>query len=220
MTKIKICGITTYKDALFAAEMGADMLGFNFFKRSPRYITPDAALAICDPLRAELGKACPLLVGVFVNEVVGNISAVTIKVGLDAAQLSGDESDAMLLELRGIAFKAIKPPNEALALDDVDYYLQTFPNNERMPSLLVDAYHPQLQGGTGIQVSHDIAVAVKEKVPRMMLAGGLSPDNVAEYVSAIEPWGVDVASGVEQEGQPGIKDHAMIKTFIEAVQFA
>lgn len=220
MTKVKICGITTYKDALFAAEMGADMLGFNFFKRSPRYITPDAALAICDPLRDELGKQCPVLVGVFVNEVVGNISAITIKVGLDAAQLSGDESDAMLAELRGIGFKAIKPASKATALEDVEYYTRSFPHNERLPSLLVDAYHPQLHGGTGEPVNNDVALAVKERVPRMMLAGGLSPDNVAERVSAVEPWGVDVASGVEPEGQPGIKDHAMVKTFIEAVQFA
>jgi phosphoribosylanthranilate isomerase len=216
MTKVKICGITTLEDALMAAEAGADMLGLNFYKQSPRYLTPQAALAVCDALRAEWGSDCPVLVGVFVNELVSTVSAITAQVGLAFAQLSGDESDAMLAELHGIGFKAIRPLNLAQALDDVQYFGQTMPQSDRAPSLLLDAYHPSLYGGTGEAASVEVALAVKEQVPRLMLAGGLNPENVAERVAAIAPWGVDVASGVESE--PGVKDPAMVRAFIEAAK--
>jgi len=220
MTRVKICGLTTFEDALAAAQAEADMLGFNFYKRSPRYITPEAAQPICDSLRTQLGAACPVLVGVFVNEVVGIISAITRKVGLNAAQLSGDESDDMLRELRGIGFKAIRPMNLAQALDDVHYFNPHFPTNEKFPSLLLDAYHSQLYGGTGEQASTEVALAVRAEVPRLMLAGGLTPENVTERVNAIQPWGVDVASGVEVEDQPGKKDSAKVQAFIQAAKGA
>jgi phosphoribosylanthranilate isomerase len=217
-TRVKICGLTTFEDALACAEAGADLIGFNFFKRSPRYIEPVKALAICDGLREQLGTGCPVLVGVFANEIVGTISAVTIKVGLAFAQLSGDESDEMLKELRGIGFKGIRPMNEAMALEDVNYYRPYFPVDERVPSLLLDAYHPKLYGGTGEQASTEVAQAVKVEVPRLMLAGGLTPENVAGRVQAIQPWGVDVASGVEPTDQPGVKDHGKVKAFIQAAK--
>jgi phosphoribosylanthranilate isomerase len=216
MTKVKICGITIFDDALTAAEAGADLLGLNFYKQSPRYIKPDDARDICRALRAQLGPACPALVGVFVNELVSNVSMITAHVGLDFAQLSGDESDAMVAELFGIGFKAIRPMNMAMALDDAQYFRKTMPTNERAPSLLLDAYHPKLYGGTGEEASIEVALAVKEQVPRLMLAGGLNPDNVAGRITAIEPWGVDVASGVESE--PGIKDAALMRAFIAAAK--
>jgi phosphoribosylanthranilate isomerase len=220
MTRVKICGLTTFDDALGAAQAGADLLGFNFYKKSPRYIKPEDAQPICDNLRADLGASCPLLVGVFANEVVGLISAITRKVGLNAAQLSGDESDDMLRELRGIGFKGIRPMNLAAAQDDVNYFRTQFPTNERLPSLLLDAYHPQLYGGTGEQASVEVALAVKAEVARLMLAGGLTPDNVAERVNAIRPWGVDVASGVEVDDQPGQKDLSKVTAFIQAAKGA
>src|SRR3982750_1543943 len=129
--KIKICGITRIEDALAAAQAGADLLGFNFYKKSPRYITPEDAAAVCDQLRAQVVAACPILVGVFVNEVVGVISAITRKAGLNCAQLHGDESEAMIKELYGIGFKAIRPMNLAQALDDVNYFKSQFPTDER-----------------------------------------------------------------------------------------
>src|SRR5690606_6281463 len=146
------------------------------------------------------------------------ISAIPNDVGLNFAQLSGDESDAMLAELRGIGFKAIRPMNLQLALDDVDYFSRSMPTSERAPSLLLDAYHPKLYGGTGEQASVDVAVAVKARVPRLMLAGGLTAENVAERVAAIQPWGVDVASGVEVDGRPGVKDSAKMRAFIAAAK--
>jgi phosphoribosylanthranilate isomerase len=218
--KVKICGITRFEDALAATEAGVDLLGFNFYKKSPRYVTPEAAASICDSLRAQVGNACPMLVGVFVNEVVGVISAITRKAGLNCAQLHGDESEAMLKELYGIGFKAIRPLNLAQALDDVNYFRSQFPTDERWPSLLLDAYHPNLYGGTGEQASTEVALAVKAQVPRLMLAGGLTPENVGGRVQAIQPWGVDTASGVEVDGQPGIKDAAKIYAFVDVVRQA
>ncbi len=217
--KVKICGLTTLEDAVMAVEAGADLLGFNFYPQSPRYIAPEAATAICDMLRAELGPDCPMLVGVFVNTTVSEISRITNQVGLDFAQLSGDETDDMLIELRGIAFKAIRPMNQAMALEDVEYFSQHLPGDERAPSLLLDAYHPKLFGGTGEQASTEVALGVKERIPRLMLAGGLTPENVAERVAAIRPWGVDVASGVEA-GTPGVKDAAKVREFIAAAHNA
>ncbi|MBL8155330.1 MAG: phosphoribosylanthranilate isomerase [Anaerolineae bacterium] len=218
MVKVKICGMMTLEDARLASAAGADLLGFNFYKKSPRYIAPDAAFQICDALRAELGSRCPVLIGLFVNEVAGVISAVTRKVGLNGAQLSGDESDALLKELYGIGYKAIRPMNRAQALDDVEYFRPQFPTNPQFPSLLLDAYHPQLYGGTGEQASVEVALAVKAVVPRLMLAGGLTPENVGERIENIQPWGVDVASGVEIEGQPGRKDPERVRAFIDAVR--
>jgi phosphoribosylanthranilate isomerase len=216
--KVKICGLTDIDNAFEVAEAGADLLGFNFYHASPRYIIPDAAVAICDALRAEFGDDCPALVGVFVNATVGDISIITNKVGLDFAQLSGDETADMLIELRGIGFKSIQPMNKAMALDDVQYFSKHMPSDERAPSLLLDAYHPRLRGGTGEEASTEVALAVKELVPRLLLAGGLHPDNVANRVAAIEPWGVDVASGVESE--PGMKDIDKVNAFIQAVKGA
>lgn len=218
MTKVKICGITSLDDALACAEAGADMLGFNFHRQSPRYITPDDAMVVCESLRVELGADCPALVGVFVNEPVSRISAITNDVGLNFAQLSGDESGAMLAELRGIGFKAIRPMNLQMALDDVNYFSRSMPTSERAPSLLLDAYHPKLYGGTGEKASVEVALAVRERVPRLMLAGGLTPENVTERVAVIRPWGVDVASGVEAFDQPGVKDIGRVRAFIEAAR--
>lgn len=217
--KVKICGITNLDDAVIAIEASADMLGLNFYKPSPRYIEPDAAQKLCDVLRDELGDECPILVGVFANETVDNISTITNKVGLDFAQLSGDETDDMMIELRGIAFKGIRPMNLKFALDDVKYFSEHMPADERAPSILLDAYHPKLYGGTGDKASVEVALAIKEKVPRLMLAGGLTPENIAKRVAAIRPWGVDVASGVES-GKPGIKDAEKVWAFIREAKNA
>lgn len=217
MTKVKICGITTLDDALYAAEAGADLLGFNFFKKSPRYLPPEDAQKIVHALREELKEHCPALVGIFVNMTHSDVSNVLHQTGITFAQLSGDESDEMIRELRGKGYKAIQPITTNMATDDAKYYSPYFPKDERIPSLLVDAYHPNLRGGTGEQVSAAIALAAKTIAPRLMLAGGLTPDNVVERIESILPWGVDVASGVEGE-TPGIKDPEKIMAFITAAK--
>lgn len=219
MTRIKICGVTSLDNALACAEAGADLLGLNFYARSPRCITPDAARAIADGLRDALGDRCPLLVGVFVNAPADEIVHVLAAAGLDAAQLSGDEPPETLhaLDQRGI--KALRPRDPAEAETLALGYAPYAPLDDRLPSLLVDAYHPALYGGTGESASLDVVQAAMARVPRLMLAGGLAPENVGERVSALRPWGVDVASGVEN-GTPGVKDLARVRAFVAAVRAA
>lgn len=217
MTRIKICGIKTLGDALTAAEAGADMLGLNFYPPSPRAITWDDARRLVADLRSTLGTVCPVIVGLFVNEEWQVIVAAGMMVDFDFAQLSGDEPRDTLARLAGNAVKAIRPQNREEALAGIGAYVPYAPDDERMPSLILDAYHPTLYGGTGEQASTDVALAVKARVPRLMLAGGLTPENVAERVTAIQPWGVDVASGVEN-GVTGRKDIGRMRAFIDAVR--
>ena len=219
MTQVKICGIRSSENALMAARAGADLIGLNFYPGSPRYITPEGARDIVRQLRAELGDACPALVGVFVNASAEEVRAIVERADLDYAQLSGDEPPATLHELSGIAFKAIRPENESAALTEIERLRSAFPECGNAPSILLDAYNPTLYGGTGESASETIALAVKAAAPRMMLAGGLKPDNVAERLRQIAPWGVDVASGVEA-GTPGVKDRSAVSAFIKAVRTA
>jgi phosphoribosylanthranilate isomerase len=213
MTRIKICGITTLEDALACAN--ADMLGFNFYQKSPRYIQPEAARVIANELRQRLGNNCPQLIALFVNANPNLMLDVVETAAMDAIQLSGDETPDMLADLNFPVYKAIRPRSQAEAETLASSY--PMPEDINLPTLLVDAYHKELYGGTGEQASVDIARAVKCLAPRMMLAGGLTPENIAERVQAIQPWGVDVASGVET-GQPGIKDHVKVRAFIDAIR--
>ena len=219
MTRIKICGIRTAENALMVARVGADMIGLNFYAKSPRYIDPAAAREVVSSLRRELGEDAPAIVGVFVNSSVGEVRAIAAEVGLDYAQLNGDELAEFVGALPGLAFKAIRPVDENAARAELAALESTFVASADAPSVLLDAYNPKLYGGTGETASASIAAAVKAAVPRMMLAGGLNPENVAERVRKLKPWGVDVASGVEA-GAPGIKDEAKVREFIRAVRVA
>lgn len=219
MTHVKICGIRSSENALMVAQAGADLIGLNFYPKSPRYVAPEQAREMVSQLRAELGDACPALVGVFVNASADEVRAIVERVGLDYAQLSGDEPPETLHELSGIAFKAIRPEDDAAALEQIERLGSAFPEYADAPSILLDSYNPALYGGTGETANDSIALAVKGAAPRMMLAGGLNPDIVAERVRRIAPWGVDVASGVEA-GRPGIKDESAVSAFINAVRAA
>lgn len=216
MVIVKICGITTLEDGLAAAEAGADLLGLNFYRKSPRFIEVEAAAQIAARLRAALGPNSPLLVGLFVNEAAGRISTTMEAVGFKAVQLSGDESPELLSELRHTAYKAIRPRTPAEAAADAALFAPLGTDDPRLPALLVDAYHPGLYGGTGTSASTDVFSAAQGS--RVMLAGGLTPDNVAERVAELKPWGVDVASGVELDGQPGRKDPAKMRAFVDAAK--
>ncbi len=219
MTKIKVCGIRTADNALMVARAGVDMIGLNFYPKTPRHIEPAIARDVVSRLRLELGGACPIVVGVFVNASVSDIRAISAEVGLDYAQLNGDESADFVGALPGLAFKAIRPADERAASAEVAALACAFLDDADAPSVLLDAFNPKLYGGTGETTSVSIAQAVCETAPRMMLAGGLKPENVAERLRAIKPWGVDVASGVEA-GTPGIKDEAKLRAFIDAVRSA
>ena len=219
MTKIKICGLRSLDNALMTAEAGVDMLGLNFYEGTPRCVDPGAAHEIAVGLRQRLGEQCPILVGLFVNAPVSRVRQIAADVGLDFVQLHGDEPPQFASRLQGLAFKSIRPRGKDHAIAELAAFAPTFPDDGRAPSLLVDAFNPMLYGGTGETASLDIAQAVRGAVPRMMLAGGLNPQNVAARVSAIRPWGVDVASGVEND-VPGIKDEGKVRAFIQAVRTA
>ncbi len=219
MTKVKICGVTTFKDALAAAQAGADMLGLNFYPPSPRSLSLSQAGEIAAQLRATLGEDCPLLVGVFVNPTDDDIFDAVEAVGLNLSQLSGDEPVELLAELRGLVVKAIRPRNREEAIRQAETYVPYAPDSDWLPSLVLDAYHPDLYGGTGEQASIETALAIKDITPRLMLAGGLTPNNVGERVAAIQPWGVDTASGVEGSTK-GKKDHERMQAFVKAVRSA
>ncbi len=132
--------------------------------------------------------------------------------GLDYAQLHGDEGPEQLAEQRGRGFKAVRPGSLDEALDAAARYAGFGPKGG--PNLLLDAYHPGEYGGTGIRADWSTAAVIASRVPRLLLAGGLTPQNVAEAIAAVQPWGVDVSSGVE--AAPGRKDHAKLRDFVRA----
>ena len=158
-----------------AAHASADLLGLNFYPPSPRSLESKRARAICRQLRDSLGDRCPVLVGVFVNEESQRVAEICDKVGLDCAQLSGDETQETLLALRrrGVhAFKAIRPRNVDAAREEGQRLLVSGPADSHLPSLLLDAWHPTLYGGSGEQAGDELTRALVSEVPRLMLAGG------------------------------------------------
>lgn len=202
MTKIKICGIKTVQDALAAMSAGANLIGFNFYPKSPRYIDVGTCRDIMFVMR-KYGHVA--YVGVFVNSSVEEIYATMETCGLAFAQLHGDESPEMLKALDGKAFKAFR---------GIPVNVEGFIRREA-PTLLVDAAVKGVYGGSGVTADWSAAGELAKKYP-LLLAGGLTPENVAEAVRQVRPWGVDVASGVESE--PGKKDASKMKAFVRAVQ--
>jgi phosphoribosylanthranilate isomerase len=202
MTKIKICGIKTVDEALAAMDAGADMLGFNFYPKSPRYISVGQCRDIMSVMR-KYGQIT--YVGVFVNASVAEIRATMETAALTLAQLHGDETSEMMRSLDGRAFKAFRG-----APDRLNGFAR-----EEAPALLVDASVKGAYGGTGITADWKSTAELAKHIP-LLLAGGLTPENVADAVRQVRPWGVDVASGVESA--PGVKDVQKMKAFVHAVR--
>lgn len=211
MTKIKICGITNLADAQVAVEAGANYLGFILYAKSPRYVDPATVGEILTALH-DAGSSVPGI-GVFVNHALDDVVQTLDACGLTYAQLHGDEPPQLVAALSGRGFKALRPATP----DDLAQAV-TFAQlaGADAPQLLVDAYSPAAYGGTGHRADWSLARQAAAQTPRLLLAGGLSPDNVAEAVDRVQPWGVDVSSGVET--QPGRKDHAKVRAFIAAVK--
>lgn len=212
-TKIKICGIRTLDDALAVIEAGADLLGFNFYPSSPRYIIPGECMRLVVRLETALREkmAQVTLVGVFVNAEPDYVYAVFRDCHLDMVQLSGDEPPAALEALGERAFKALR----LTTADEMLEAVRIYPRRTRSPAWLVDANQPGLYGGTGQVMDWGLARVLADQAP-ILLAGGLRADNVAEAIRQVQPWGVDVASGVESA--PGVKDLKKVAEFIEAVR--
>jgi phosphoribosylanthranilate isomerase len=213
MLRVKICGIKTLKDALAAVEAGADMLGFNFYPPSPRYIDPQDCARLNAQLQVRLGENAKRIqtVGVFVNLPAEQVRVILLECGLDLAQLSGDEPRSDLLSLGDRAFKALRAaPGQSLIETS-----QAFPVREQPPAFLVDARVAGEYGGTGELADWGAARRLAHRSP-VLLAGGLRPDNVAQAVEQVAPWGVDVASGVECA--PGVKDDDKMRRFVQAAR--
>jgi phosphoribosylanthranilate isomerase len=193
---LKICGITRLTDALHATEQGATALGFVFWPRSPRYITPERAAAIVAALPSAVTK-----VGVFVNEAVDRVHAVVAEAGLDVVQLHGDEQplDGAWLD---------RPLFRSTTIDDAEELMALWPVGT---PLLLDATDRDRRGGTGTTVDWTRAAALSRR-RRIILAGGLTPENVAEAIATVNPYGVDVSSGVEDA--PGVKNFAKVTRFL------
>lgn len=210
--KIKICGITRYEDGMAAVDAGADLLGFNFYPPSPRYLTPPACRKIVERLRNQISSDHPVtMVGVFVNALPMDILKILDECGLDLAQCSGDEPPQTLAALGERGLKALRPRTQ----QELSHDFSRFPNRNGQPAWLIDAYQPGAYGGTGQKA--DLQWISQIQIPgTFLLAGGLTPQNVGQAVAEVQPWGVDVASGVEST--PGIKDHQKMRAFIQAAR--
>ena len=198
---VKICGITRPEDAEAAVERGAHALGFVFWPDSPRFIDPYRARAIVSALPSFVTP-----VGVFVNQACEYVNGVATLVGLGAVQLHGDED-------RSYAAAMTRPVIKAIALgaaDDLDG-VNAWPPQV---TLLLDAHDPVRRGGMGRTIDWRSASSVAAR-RRVVLAGGLTPENVGDAIARVKPFGIDVSSGVESS--PGTKDHARLKALFEAI---
>lgn len=204
MVKVKICGITNLKDARQALDEGADFLGFNFYPRSPRYVTPRRARGILRRLPKKIAS-----VGVFVNEQEDKMLKIARQVGLDHLQLHGEESPATIAHLaRNLAvIKAVRVRNSFRTAELTRY--------EHASAFLLDGFDRRRHGGSGKTFRWNIALRAK-RAGHIFIAGGLTPENVSEAIRSAKPYAVDVCSGVESK--PGKKDPALVVKFMRAVR--
>lgn len=203
LTKVKICGITRLPDALAAVEAGADALGFMFYEGSKRNIAPTAAAQIIRALPPFIAK-----VGVFVNASAEAVRAVVAECGIDTLQFHGEETPEFCRQFAPLkVVKAFRIQNAASLQPLPDYGVDAW---------LLDSYVAGQRGGTGERFNWDLACAAKELGRPVILAGGLTPENVADAVHQVWPFGVDVSSGVESA--PGQKDAELVRSFIKNVR--
>jgi phosphoribosylanthranilate isomerase len=207
--KVKICGITNLDDARLAIEAGADMLGFNFYRPSPRFIEPEEARKIIDSFDRESEVIC---VGIFVDETIESVIATVRISNVAAVQLHGDESVAYCAELKS----ALNGITIIKALRVSDSFQPETVTGYPVDAIMLDAFHDNLRGGTGKTIDWEIAEKTGKLVPQFFLSGGLSPENVAEAVARVQPYAVDACSRLELS--PGRKDPARVKAFVGAAR--
>jgi phosphoribosylanthranilate isomerase len=198
---VKICGITNREDALAAAELGADAVGFVFYPKSPRYVKPEEAGLIISQLPAFVTA-----VGVFANQGEEEVRRTMEGSGIELAQFQGDETPDFCRGFGPRVLKAIRVKDNESIRQMANYSVRAF---------VLDTYHKDLFGGTGRPFEWDLALQAKS-YGRIVLAGGLTPENVKDAIAKVQPYGVDVSSGVED--QPGKKDHRKIEEFIRHVK--
>ena len=203
-TWVKICGITNLPDAQLAVEARADVLGFVFYKQSPRHMTIDAAAAVSKQLPGFVMRA-----GVFVNAPEAEVRRAIGACGLNLLQFHGDEPPEYCLQFGLMSMKAFRM-RDAGTLKAMRPY--------QTNAWLLDAYSPEAAGGTGEKFNWDLAVEAQKFGKPIFLAGGLTLENVAAAVRKVRPFGVDVSSGVEIS--PGKKDPAKVRAFINAAKAA
>ena len=208
---VKICGLTAVGEALACARAGADRIGLNFHPASPRHVAPDVAAEIV----AALPPSCTA-VGLFVDRLPAEVAEIARRAGLHTVQLHGNEPPEDLLALRHLtiirAFRLADPA----AVARMQAYLQRTADLGRAPdAVLVDGYVAGQQGGTGQTIDLGVLDHLPQ-LPNLILAGGLTPENVAARIARVHPWMVDVASGVESS--PGRKDPALVAAFIRAAR--
>jgi len=201
IVKVKICGITNYKDAAAALDMGADLLGFNFYAKSPRYIQPTKAIEIINKLPGFIDIA-----GVFVNESIEQIKETKNLCQLDWLQLHGDEDPNFCKEFLSHDVKVMKAirvkDQEDIKKADVFF----------TDAILLDAFDPEKYGGTGLTFDWNVIGHINKRV---FLAGGINPDNAAQ-AAELGVYGIDVCSGIE--AGPGKKDHRKMKKLFENIR--
>jgi len=203
--KVKICGITNAEDASAAVEAGADALGFVLYRKSPRYVEAEVVKRVVANLPPFV-----LPVGVFVNEDAAMVREIMDACGLVLAQLHGDETAAYCESVGRPVLRAIRLLDRASLLG-----LGEYKGRARVKGFVLDAFSETARGGTGQVADWQLAAEAAKAVP-VILAGGLTPDNVGEAVRRVRPYGVDVSSGVE--AVPGKKDHDKIRAFVRAVR--
>jgi phosphoribosylanthranilate isomerase len=203
--RVKICGITNVEDARLAVEAGADLIGLNFYPPSPRCVSEQTARAICALIPPTVWR-----VGIFVNAQRDHVAALAEQLGLHAVQFHGDETAADCRGWQQKTIKAVRVGSEPLSSDwhahPADY-------------LLLDTYRPGRYGGTGARFAWQrLAELPEDQRQRLILAGGLKPENVVAAIRTVRPWAVDVASGVERA--PGQKDPDKLRAFIQYAKTA
>lgn len=198
--RVKICGITNLADAQAAVKAGADALGFNFYEKSPRFVLTATA--------AEISRALPpftLRVGVFVNPAGEFVRRAMVECCLNVLQFHGDEPPEFCTQFGLMSMKAFRV-RDTVSLPELSKY--------RTDAWLLDAYVSDTFGGTGEKFNWTLALEAQKPGKPVFLAGGLTPENVAAAIRQVQPFGVDVSSGVESS--PGRKDHAKVRAFIKA----
>ncbi|MFH1370046.1 MAG: phosphoribosylanthranilate isomerase [Planctomycetota bacterium] len=199
--KVKICGLTNYKDAMAAADMGADMLGFNFYPKSPRYLKPEQAVEIIDHLPAYVD-----IVGLFVNDTLEHIAQTIEQCTLDWIQLHGEETKEFCEQFQSFnvrTMKAIRVKDEKDIKRAEEYFTD---------AILLDAFDPEKYGGTGLTFDWNIIGNISKRV---FLAGGINAENVRKAIE-LGVYGIDVCSRIESE--PGKKDHAKMRQLFDMIR--